>query len=140
MCNNSVNRCTCIRNNTHQRMFVTFIETCYYHCTHWLSVIAGLDRWTGPLDWTTGLTFAITVMHTFVFEQCTCAYVVRCMLLHTNQNYRASACSCSCTYISTQCVKHEHAHAMFKRTSAMMRNRVCTSITNMLIVSQSFCK
>ena len=23
----------------------------------WVSVFAGLDHWTGPLDWTTGLTF-----------------------------------------------------------------------------------
>ena len=25
----------------------------------WLSVITGLDQWTGPLDWTTGLTFDV---------------------------------------------------------------------------------
>ena len=29
----------------------------------WLSVITGLDWWTGPLDWTTGLTFDVKLSH-----------------------------------------------------------------------------
>ena len=31
------------------------------HCG--LSVITGLDWWTGPLDWTTGLTFDLKLSH-----------------------------------------------------------------------------
>ena len=36
----------------------------------WLSVITGLDWWTGPLDGTTGLTFDLKLSGNIVKAEC----------------------------------------------------------------------
>ena len=46
----------------------------------WLSVITGLDWWTGQLDWTTGLTFDLRLVPKIVKAKYLCVARTGCTL------------------------------------------------------------